>query len=120
MQDLIKRGLGQFHTHEQDQGGYDEAADVLDTAVAEGVIQVGLLTGHFESDEGDQGRAGIGQVVEGIGSDGDGTGEGTCQILAGEEHQIQQDAQQSAEHAVGLTYLGSLIVFMIFDEKFSK
>ena len=51
MEDLVKGRFGQLHAHEQDQARYNEAGYVLNTAVAEGVVRVGLFARQAEAQQ---------------------------------------------------------------------
>ena len=85
MEDLVKGGLGQLHAHQQDQARYDQAGYVLDAAVAKGVVGVRLFARQTEAQQRHRRGAGVGQVVEGVRRDGDGTGQ-----LSGEEFADEQ------------------------------
>ena len=64
------------------------------------MIGIGLLGRQFEAEESDDGRTGVGQVVEGVCRDGDGAGEGAGGKLAGEQGHVQENAHRAAENAV--------------------
>ena len=92
--DLLHRGLGQLHPHQQDGRRHDEAGQVLDAPVAEGVVVVGLFGGQPEARQGHHRGARVRQVVEGVGGDGDGAGEHARQQLPRREEQVEHDAHQ--------------------------
>ena len=94
--DLLEGGLAQLEAHEQDDDRDRKPGEVFHTAVAEGVIPVGLLPRQPEADEGHDGGAGIGKVIEGIGGDGDRAGHRTGDELAEEQQNIKADAGKPA------------------------
>ena len=55
---------------ENDDERDDDARKILDARVAERVLFIRRFTCHFKADERDNGRAGICEVVDGIGRDG--------------------------------------------------
>ena len=105
VQDFFDGGLAQLEAHEEDEHGNRQAGEVLDAAVAEGVVGVRLLARQLEAQERDDGGAGVGEVVEGVGGDGDGAGEGAGEEFTGKEQDVQSNAHRAAEDAVGLAQL---------------
>ena len=85
--------------------------------MAEGMAGIGLLARHLESDQGDDGGAGIRQVVEGVGRDGDGIADGPRQEFPGEEAQVQENPHSPAEDSVSLPDRRILRVVLFLDEK---
>lgn len=115
--DLFHGGFAELEADEDDDHGNDESRDVLDSAVSEGVVLVGLLLRHTEADERDDGGACVGQIVEGIRHDGDRTAEQTCKKFNAEKDEVQNNSQRTAQRAVGVSDLGRSGVFMIGNEK---
>ena len=101
MEDLVKGGLGQLHAHQQDQSGHDQAGYVLDAAVAEGMVGVGLLPCQAEAQQRHRRGPGVGQVVEGVRRNGDGAGQPPGEEFADEQQDVQGDAHSAAQGAVG-------------------
>ena len=114
--DLLHGRFTELKADEDDEHGDDESRDVFDSAVSEGVVLVGLLLRHTEADERNDGRACIGQVVEGVRHNGDCTAEQTCKKFDAEKNEIQDNSQRAAERAVGVSDLGRSGVFMIGNE----
>jgi len=56
------------------------------------MILVRLLPSHLKTKQGDDGGAGIGEVVEGISGDGDGAAQGTGEEFAGKQYQVEDNA----------------------------
>ena len=117
MQDLVKGRGDQLEAHEDDQQGNEQAGEIFDPAVSEGMPGIRLLARHFEADQRDQGGARIGKVVEGVRCDGDGVAEKPREEFPQEKHRVQADPNGSAEHAVGLPDLRTLRFPVIFDKK---
>ena len=56
--------------------------------MAEGVVGVRLLTGQTEAHQSDHRGGGIGEVVEGVGGDGDGAGDESGGEFSRKEQQV--------------------------------
>lgn len=115
VEDLLNGRLGQLQAHQQNQQCHRKPGEILDTAVAEGVLGVGLLPGQLETQQRHKRAAGVGEVVECVGSDGDGTGNQSGKEFTCKEQQVQTNAHRSAENAVGLP--GGGLVQVWFDEQ---
>ena len=120
MQDLFKGGLAQLKSHQQDDDRNGQPGKVFNAPVAKGVVAVRLLPRQAEADEGDDGRTGVGQVIEGVGGDGNGSGNGTRNELADKQQHIQADADQPAQRTVLLPYGGVLHIFSVPDKQPGK
>ena len=88
--------------------------------MAEGVVRVRLLPRQLEAQQGDEGAAGVGQVVEGVGGDGDGAGERSGEEFSGEQQHIQADAHRAAEDAVSLAEGGFIPAFRFQEQPGQK
>ena len=82
------------------------------------MLRVGLLTGKTEAKQCDNGRTGIGEVVECVCRNRDGTGQGSGKELDSKEEQIQDDAADTTKHTVGAADTGVLKIGMVRYEKF--
>ena len=71
-EDLPDRGLDQLRPHQQDEHGHHQPGEIFHPSVSEGVFPVGLPAGQPEADQSDHRGGSVGQVVERVGSDGDG------------------------------------------------
>ena len=100
-QDLPNGLLGQLHAHQQDQHGDRQPGEIFRPAVAEGVVWIRHFGGDAEAQQRHHGGTGIGQVVECVRRDGNGTGESSGKELPGKEQQIQADPHRAAENTVG-------------------
>ena len=120
VQDLLHRALGKLDAHEENDHGDDQARDVLQPPVAEGMLGVGLLSRKLEAEQRHDARARIGEVDEGVRRDGDGAGERASEQLECEEQQIEADAHDAAEHPVGLPHGRRGDVLAVFDEFFGQ
>ena len=76
MQDFKKGRLYKLKSHQQDQKGNQQPCEIFDSSMAEGMLRIRLLPGHFKSDQCEQGGTGIGKVVEGIRGNGYGPADG--------------------------------------------
>ena len=116
MEDLVQGGLGQLEAHEDDEHGHRQTGQVLQTAMAEGVLPVRLLAAQLEAQQRHGGGAGVGQVVEGVRRDGDGAGDLSGEEFAQEQQDVQTDAHRAAQDAVGLPDGGGFGVSAVPDE----
>ena len=110
---LVKGALEQLHADHEDRRGDEQAAEVLDAAVAEGVLVVGGALGHAKAHERDDRAARVGQVVERVGHHGDGGRHRAGQKLEREQQQVERDAHPARERAVAGAHarvLGALMV----------
>ena len=101
MEDLIDGGLGQLHAHQQDQARHRKARDVLDAPVAEGVVRVRLPSRQPETQQRHCRGARVRQVIEGVRRHGDGAGQLSREKLPRKQQDIQGDAHDAAQRAVG-------------------
>ena len=69
-EDFLNGRHAELKPEENDDERDDDARKILDARVAERVLFIRRLTCHFKADERDNGRAGICEVVDGIGRDG--------------------------------------------------
>jgi hypothetical protein len=79
----------------QHDDGDDDRREVLDAPIAKGVLAVGLLAGKLGAHDGDDGRRGVRQVVDGVEHDGDGVHEQAERRLEGREQDVCHDARRS-------------------------
>ncbi len=85
-----------------------------------GVPQIGLGSRQPKADNGDQGGAGVRQVVEGVGRDGERAAENAGQQLDEEQNDIQTDADTAAQRAVTGAALLARLVGRRTDDPFGK
>ena len=104
VQNFCERAFQQLQSHQQDNDSNKQPGDIFDPSVSEGMIRVGLLSCHAEADQGNDRGAGIGEVIEGIGGDGNGVADQSGDEFSGEKAEIQKNADRTAQHAVGLPY----------------
>ena len=69
-EDFLNGRHAELKPEENDDERDDDARKILDARVAERVLFIRRFTCHFKADERDDGRAGICEVVDGIGRDG--------------------------------------------------
>ena len=91
MEDLLEGGLCQFQTDDQNQGRHHQSGQVLIPGVAVGMLPVGGPLGKLEAGQGHNGGTGVGQVVDGVGNNGDGPGQKPGKELTKEEENIAQN-----------------------------
>ena len=120
VQNFIQRGLCQLEAHQDDEHGHRQARQVLDTAVTEGMVRVRLLSRQLKAQQGDEGASGVGQVVEGVGGDGDGAGDGAGKELPGKQENVEANAHRAAEDAVPLAEGGLVPAFRFQEEPGQK
>ena len=113
MDDLLNRALAQLHAHHQNEQGDQQARQIFDAAVAEGVSVVRLLPRQLKAHQGDHRGAGVRQVIEGVGRHGDGAGEHTGQKLSQRQQQIEKNTHTAGQHAVALPYRRVLYVLIV-------
>ena len=77
------------------------------------MLLVRFLPRHFESDDGDDRRGGIGEIVEGIGDEGDTACEKAQKSLHRKEDEVQKDAQYSGYSSYSLSFLRHLKISSI-------
>ena len=116
VQDLADGGLGQLIADDQDQSGNGQAGQVFEPGVAEGMMLVGRLLRQVEAHQGDDGGAGVGEVVHGVGGDGNGAGQGTHCQLGGEEQQVADDADDAGKTARSSTGVLGICVSALQNE----
>lgn len=85
--------------------------------MAVGVFGVGGLLGKFEAHQGNNGAGGVGQVVHGVGGDGDGAGQSADDDFSQEKEKIAENAYDSGQRTHGGTYFGVAGLVGIFNEK---
>ncbi len=98
--DLGDGGADQFHCHDKDNDGDNQAGNIFASAVAEGMIGIGLLCRDLKSDHGNNGGTGIREIVKGIRNDGDGTAEQPCRKFGCKQKNIEENAETAADHTV--------------------
>ena len=113
VQDLVQGGPAQLVTHQQDQQRHRQAGQVLHPPVAERVLRVRLLARQAEAHQRHEGAAGVGEVIEGVGGDGDGAGEGARQEFSQEQQDVQPDPHRAAEDAVAPAEDGGLLALRL-------
>ena len=69
-EDFLNGRHAELKPEENDDKRDDDARKILDARVAKRVLFIRRFTCHFKADERDNGRAGICEVVDGIGRDG--------------------------------------------------
>ena len=86
--------------------------------MAEGVVAVGPLARHMKAHQGYHGGTGVGEVIEGVGGDGDGAREHSGREFAQGEQEVQDNAHNAGQRSVALTDGGVLGVAAVFYEGF--
>ena len=104
MQDLIKRGLDQLGTHQQNQAGHHQTGDVLHASVSEGMLRIGFASCQPEAQQRYERRSGVAQVVEGIRGDGNRAADAAGQKFTDKQQYIQSNTGQAAELAVSTAH----------------
>ena len=84
----------------------------------EGMVGIRLVSGQPEAEQGDYGRACIGEVVERIGRDGNRAGENPRRKLSRKQKKNEENAENPAEHAVFPAQLLGVELLGIFDKQF--
>ena len=83
-----------------------------------GMIGIRLVSGQTEAEQGDHGRARVGEVVERIGRDGNRAGEKPRRKLSRKQKEIEKNAENPAEHAVFPAQHLGIEPLRIFDKQF--
>ena len=116
--DLFNRALAELKADKDNEHRDDQTRNILDPSVSEGVILIRLLTRHTETDQGDDGRARVGQVVEGVSHDRDRSADRAREHFDAEEKNVEDDAHNAAECAVSTSHARTRYVRAVFDENF--
>ena len=77
VQDLLKGGFGKLRCHDEDNGRNGKPGEIFDSSVPIRMVGVCFLSAHLKSDQRNDRRTGIRQVVECVRSDGDGMADHT-------------------------------------------
>ena len=77
VQDLLKGGFGKLRCHDEDNGRNGKPGEIFDSSVPIRMVRVCFLSAHLKSDQSNDRRTGIRQVVECVRSDGDGMADHT-------------------------------------------
>ena len=93
---------------------------ILDAPVTVGMFLIRGFLGQGEADERDNGRARVGQVVEGVRDDGDRTGHRPGKILRPGEQKVEKYPIRPAELAICPAHGRVAHIVRIFDENFSE
>ena len=117
---LVHRARQQLPAHQQDEEGDDHGGDVLNAGVAEGVVAVGRFGGHLEGDQGDDLTTRVGEVVDGVGLNGDGAEEEADREFPRGQQEVQDDAYRGHQGAVGAADGGGGGVAGGFDEELDE
>ena len=92
-----------FVADEQNQKRHDHGGHVFNARVAEGVVAVGRLCRDFEGDEGDDLRAGVREVIDGIGLDRDGAEQKADGEFSACQQEVKDDAHRAGQRAIGVS-----------------
>ena len=95
--------LNQLHTHEQDEERDDEGGQIFGAPMTEGMLRIRFFAGQKEPRQGDEGGAGVTQVVEAVRLDGKRASEHAQNDFEHAQQQIQTYADTTADHAVFVT-----------------
>ena len=82
--------------HQKNQKGNGQRRNIFAAPVAVGVVLVGGLFGDAEADKRDQGRGGVGQVVDRVRRNRNAAAGRTRKQLAGGEQRVDKDADRAA------------------------
>ena len=82
--------------------------------MAKGMLQIRLLAGQLKADQGDDRRAGVREIVEGIGGDGDGIADQARKKFPRKQKQVQKNADSAAQGSVSLSHIREIgmIIFL--------
>lgn len=117
---FIEGSTYQLESHNKDGGGNKKSGQILDPAMPERMVGIRFLAGHLKAYQSNQGRTGIGQVVESICGDRDGTAGQARQELSGKQQDIQADAHAAAKNPVSFAHFWRRCVVSIFNQYFCK
>jgi len=77
VQDLLKGGFGKLRCHDEDNGRNGKPGEIFDSSVPIRMVGVCFLSAHLKSDQRNDRRTGIRQVVECVRSDCNGMADHT-------------------------------------------
>ena len=117
MEDFGDRRTNQFHCHYENDNGDNEAGNIFTSSMSERMVGVCFLRSNPKADQCDDRRACIGQIVEGICDDGDGSADQACTKFCTKEQNIQKDAEHTAYEAVFLPYFRRFNIFSVFYQQ---
>ena len=92
MKDSRRRALDELEPYRHHKEGESQGGDVLHSPVAEGMLAVRRLSGPSEAEEGDQGREGVGEVVDAVGYNSQAVDDKACGQLHRPQDQVDTDA----------------------------
>ena len=80
---------------DEDEEANEEGGEVFDTAVAVGVLAVGLFLGEFDADEDDERGEDVREVVGSVNEDGGGARKGADESFDDDEGEVEQNAKEA-------------------------
>lgn len=114
VQDLADGFLKEREAHLNDQKSHNQGGDVFDPPVSEGMFLIGGFFRELDADQTDDRRAGIGEIVEGVGCDGDAVQGGPDDKFCGKKKSIAQNTHKAGEHTVGCPHGKAVRLLIIF------
>ena len=84
------------------------------------MLRVGGRGGKLEAHQGDDGGAGVGQVVERVGQNGHAARQGSDGELRGEQQHVGRQPGGPGQPTVGIAYPFVVRILRTFDERFDK
>ena len=117
MENLLNGGFSQLHADDQNQDCHKKAGEVFHSRMTIGMLRVCGTLRHFEAQQRDQRGGRIGEVVYGVGRNGDGAGEGARQQLSRKKQEIADDAHNPSQFPAGAPHRRILRVLIILDKQ---
>ena len=120
VQNFIQRLSCQLKAHDQNHDGDEKTGQIFDPPVPEGMTGICLVAGQTKADQGDNAAAGIGEVVQGIGDDGNRAGEKTCQNFDEKQEQVEENTKAAGQSAVAPAHIRVLDVVRVRNKFMNK
>jgi len=113
----MEGGFRQLQTDEQDEDGDGQAAEIFHSGMTVGVAFVGGLFGQLEAEQGDHRTGGVGEVVYGVGGDGDAARDQAGNQFGGKEQDVADDTDDAGQFSVGGAHGGIVVVLVVLDKQ---
>ena len=116
-EDFPHGGLCQLEADNDDHGGDHQTGQVFKPGVAVGMFRVGGLLGKLESHQRHDGAGRVGQVVHGVGGDGNRAGQGADDDLSQKKEKIAENAHDPGQSTHSGAHLGIADLVGVFNKE---
>ena len=113
----LRRSLEEIESDGDDDDRDHQPGHIFQPPVPEGVFVVSRFGGQFEAQQRHHRRAGVGEVVDRVGHDGNTAGDQPYRQFCGKEPDVADDAHRAGQFAVAFPNRRIINLFRLFDEK---